>query len=74
MNTTFCLYCGKEVEYTKVSAPTTVFVRGFKLEYDEVRAHCPICNRELYVHEINDANVDARLKAYRQAVEENEYE
>ena len=66
----FCLYCNKEVKHLLTSIPRTFFTRGTKVEYEEVAAHCPICNRELYMHDINDINVDRRLKAYERAAKE----
>ena len=50
----FCLYCRKEDNYDIISTLRTFFVRGTKVEYEELSAHCPICKREIYVPEIND--------------------
>ena len=74
MKTEFCLYCGKEVPYVKVTSKSTFFVRGIRVEYDEIRAHCPDCKREMYVQDINDINASNKQKAYRSAIEENSYE
>lgn len=74
MNERFCLYCGKEVNYVESTRPTKFFVRGLLVEYDEIRAHCPICKREIYVSNLHDLNCINREKAYKRAVEEMEYE
>ena len=65
----FCLYCRKEDNYVKVSTPRVFFIRGTKIEYDELTAHCPICKRELYVSELHDQNCLNREKAYKRVVE-----
>lgn len=49
----FCLYCRKEDNYVKVSTPRTFFIRGTKIEYEELSAHCPTCKRELYILELH---------------------
>ena len=64
----FCLYCRKEDNYDIVSTLRTFFVRGTKVEYEELSAHCPICKREIYIPEINDQNCLNREKAYKDAM------
>ena len=45
-------------------------IRGTKVEYEEISAHCPTCKRELYVPELHDLNCMNREKAYQQIVKE----
>ena len=61
----FCLYCAKEADYVISKTPRTFFTRGIKVEYEELRAHCPICKRELYVPELHDQNCINREKVYK---------
>lgn len=65
----FCLYCRKEDNYVKVLTPRTFFIRGTKIEYEELSAHCPTCKRELYIPELHDLNCMNREKAYKQIVD-----
>ena len=65
---TFCLYCRREDNYVKVSTPRTFFIRGTKVEYEELSAHCPICKRELYVPELHDQNCINREIAYKRTL------
>ena len=64
----FCLYCKSDVDHVINITPRTFFVRGTKVEYNEVTAHCPFCKRGLYVSEINDQNCINRDKAYKKTV------
>lgn len=60
----FCIGCMKETTYVKESTPTIIFARGAKIEYDEYKAYCPNCRRELYSPELHDLNCFNRAKAY----------
>lgn len=71
MSKSFCLYCRKEDTYVKVSTPRTFFIRGTKIEYEELSAHCPTCKREIYSPDLHDLNCINREKAYKQIVKEN---
>lgn len=65
-----CLYCNKEVNHLVASTLTTFYVRGTKVNYNELSAHCPICAHEIYISELDDQNCMNREKAYQQAVKE----
>ncbi len=66
--TAFCIACDEEVEYTVFAERVETVIRGVKISYVEVAAKCPVCGEEIYVPEINDANVQAREDAYRKAM------
>ena len=65
----FCTYCMRKTPVRKVSEPDQMSVRGVSFEYVRVIGYCPVCGHELYVPEFNDLNVDARLSAYKNALE-----
>lgn len=60
----FCTNCGCERAYTVHTEPTVVNVRGGDFRYMELRAFCVVCNNDVYVPEINDANARAREEAF----------
>lgn len=60
----FCLECRSKQLYTVQSSREKLIVRGTEFEYTELRAFCTSCGEEVYVPEINDANCDARLRAW----------
>lgn len=66
--TAFCIACDEEVEYTVFAERVETVIRGVKISYVEVAAKCPVCGEEIYVPEINDANVQSREDAYRKAM------
>ena len=66
--TAFCITCDEDVEYTMFAERVETVIRGEKISYVEVAAICPFCGEEIYVPEINDANVQAREDAYRKAM------
>lgn len=63
--TVFCMSCGDDREYKVQSHRIEVEVRGIHFSYVELTAVCAICGEELYVPEVNDANVQAQEDAYR---------
>jgi predicted RNA-binding Zn-ribbon protein involved in translation (DUF1610 family) len=65
MRTAFCTNCGKKVAYSSFSREDDSTVRGVAVRYTEIVAVCPNCDTELYVPEVNDANVEARQEAYK---------
>ena len=66
-NTAFCIECGEVREYHILSQRVELEVRGIRFSYVELIAVCEDCEEELYVPEINDANVEERESAYRKA-------
>jgi len=66
-STAFCLNCGCERDYKKVSKRVEIEVREIRFEYVETAAKCIDCGDELYVPELNDENAQAREDAYRKA-------
>ena len=66
--TVFCIQCGKDVVYTVCAKRVETIIRDVKISYVELTAKCPVCGEEVYVPEINDANVQSREDAYRTAM------
>lgn len=68
--TAFCEYCGKKVQFyldwMGCAWPTD---KGI-ITYRELEAHCPHCDREIYVPAVNDVNISRRNKAYAEKVPE----
>ena len=64
----FCFGCMKETNPVKDSIPVVFFTRGVKVEYDELRAYCPSCKREIYDPTLHDSNVINRANAYNRIV------
>lgn len=65
--TAFCINCGCENKYRKITEKTETEVRGVQFNYTETLAICEKCGEELYIPEINDSNAQAREDAYRKA-------
>ena len=63
----FCVNCGKRQPYEVSFSFETVDRKGIIFTYLNMRANCVICKSDLYVREINDANVQSRLLAYEDA-------
>ena len=65
--TTFCLNCGCNRKFKKITIRSETEVKGVKFSFPETIAICLECETELYVPEINDENAQAREDAYRKA-------
>lgn len=68
MNTAFCLQCASVREYDSQHIPVTT---GWSVQfsYIEIVPRCKVCAARMYVPAINDANVNARLTAFKLAKE-----
>lgn len=64
INTAYCIHCDCRVEYCLKSQRVALDIRGIAFTYDELVACCSNCGEELYVPEINDANVVVRKETY----------
>ena len=64
---TYCIECGRRTKYYISSALCTQEVRGVKFGWINLNARCAICGKEVYVPEVNDANVNARELSYKMA-------
>lgn len=62
--TAFCTRCGCERAYDVHMEPVEFDVRGGSFRCRELRAFCVVCDNEIYVPEINDANARAREEAF----------
>ena len=62
--TAFCTRCGCERAYDVRMEPAEFNVRGGSFRCRELRAFCVVCDNEIYVPEINDANARAREEAF----------
>ena len=67
MKTTFCIDCSEYRSYTVRTHPETITVRDVSFTYMEERAFCNSCGKQVYVPEVNDHNVDARIREFMQA-------
>lgn len=63
----FCINCRKRTRYEMGIGWETVTVKGITFTYLRLTARCSICSNEVYVPEVNDANVAAREHAYKQS-------
>lgn len=64
-----CLECGHD-KFLLSSEAVTLTVHGVEFTYDELIVECSSCGEEVYIPEINDANVDIRFAAYKKAIGE----
>jgi hypothetical protein len=61
----FCINCDKEVDcIIGFRFIKNIKVKDIEISYDEMFALCKECGNEIYVPQINDVNVNARIKAY----------
>lgn len=65
--TAYCIECGKKTEYSINVQLVTMDICGVRFKYIEQEAHCAKCWEPIYVPEINDSNVDSRVKAFEEA-------
>lgn len=65
--TTFCIDCGCHQPFSVRDSREIITVRGLTFSYVESHAYCCNCGAEVYVPEINDANVNSSEEAYREA-------
>lgn len=63
----YCIECGRRTKYYISSALCTQEVRGAKFAWVNLNARCAICGKEVYIPEVNDANVNARELSYKMA-------
>jgi len=63
---TFCETCRKDEPYYLKTATMKGTLKGEEYEYTGKQAFCSECNAEVYVAEIEDANLKALYDAYRQ--------
>ncbi len=64
----FCTNCIKDVDYIiGIRFVKDLEVKDLKISYDEMFAVCKECGNEIYIPQVNDINVDARIKAYEKA-------
>ncbi len=63
---TFCEKCRKDVAYYVEDVSMKGTLKGEEYSYSGKRALCADCDAEVYVTEIEDANLKALYDAYRQ--------
>lgn len=64
---TFCIECGRRTRYETNIGWETITVKGITFTYLRLTARCCVCGNEIYVPEVNDANVKARECAYKRS-------
>jgi hypothetical protein len=62
-----CTVCLDKHPYRTEQSQQTSTVRNVTFSYLERRAYCTVCGNEIYVPEVNDANVESRERAYAAA-------
>mgnify|MGYP006873253011 CR=1 FL=1 len=65
--TEYCIRCGKKTEYSIKLQRVRVNICGVRFSYIEKEPCCTNCLESVYVSEIEDQNVDARVLAFNQA-------
>lgn len=65
----FCCRCEKYVAAKKRSELRTITHKNVIFEYLHHYAYCPHCGENVYVPELNDLNVEQKIKAYHMATE-----
>lgn len=61
----YCINCNRDVPYSVKNQTIEMVAYGVPFHYTEQTAYCYVCREEVYVTEINDANVAAWEKEYR---------
>lgn len=64
----YCVNCCEPREYEVSTRPAKGKYRKIDYEFAEQVAICKTCGSEIYVPELNDANVEAAEAAYKKAV------
>jgi hypothetical protein len=64
METAFCIRCRDMRPYRLEISQVESTVRGVSFSYQEQAAYCTECGDLVYIPEVNDANVQARVDAY----------
>ncbi len=62
---TFCENCRKDVTYKVKNIVMHSILKDVEYEYLGKEAYCDCCGKRVYVHEINDFNLDALYREYR---------
>lgn len=62
--TAFCTKCRAYKEGERVRRVVQHSIRGVSFKCPETVLICRTCGEELYHHMLNDANCDARIKAF----------
>lgn len=68
-DTAYCIRCSKKTEYSIKFQRMRVNVCGVRFSYVEKDPCCTNCGENVYVSEIEDQNVDARMFAFNRAKE-----
>lgn len=68
-NMSYCYECDNEQEIRIEECIIETTIKGKTFEYSATIAYCNECNEEVYISELNDANVEAANKRYREIEE-----
>lgn len=58
MKKDYCEFCNDETEYKKHTAKENIVIKNKNIEYDCTRAICTRCGNEMYIHKLNDRNLE----------------
>ena len=64
----YCINCMEKVDYKTETVAVDMDIDGVCYRFEEEHAFCEKCGEEIYVPEINDANVARNNKAYAKRV------
>ena len=69
MKTAFCIWCNEKTPYeVHVNGKHLIRKNGIGFFVKELSAVCTNCGFDVYVPEVNDANVERREKAYKKSM------
>lgn len=63
----FCEECREFTEVEYVTVPISETVKNISFTYDKKKAICTECNSEIFIPELHDENLNARLEAYKES-------
>ncbi|ERJ11082.1 type II TA system antitoxin MqsA family protein [Haloplasma contractile] len=66
-NQTYCEYCEKDVEFRTNNEQISSNLKGEEYTYNGKKAFCKECENEIYVHDVNDYNLEKLYDEFRKS-------
>lgn len=60
----YCEYCDEDIEPVRTIENTAMDIEGVKFTFDKIIDRCPECNKEVYVQDANEENVQVAHELY----------